>query len=464
MYNLIARHILAPVLDFSRGTRTLKCLKELEESQWWSRDKILELQNQRLRQLVRHAYDNVPYYRRLFDERALKPKDIQRSQDLVKLPVLTKKLVRNNSDNLLARGFPAKDLVPNCTGGSTGEPLVFYSTRDDQYNWGFAAGQRAYRWAGNEIGEKCAWLRWVRPYRSKMEKLRETAARFFERILLLNPIEMSVESLPLFIRKLEDFQPTILQGYPSAIYLLARFMEREGKPRLRPKAIITTSEQLYDYQRDLVSKVFQCETYSHYSSWEVHAIATECPEHSGYHIAAENVIVEIADDEDRPVLAGGEGRVLITNLHNYAMPFIRYDMGDVAVSSDKTCPCGRGLPLLAAINGRKCDIIFTRSGKSIPGMALPKEFLAPFGIEQFQIVQETYEKVVVKLVLGREYPQEHADRLTRQIISQYRPIFGEDVDIAIEFVDQIPSTGAGKRRVVVSNLPPRGEEDSGLLL
>lgn len=464
MYNLIARHILAPVLDFSRGTRTLKCLKELEESQWWSRDKILELQNQRLRQLVRHAYDNVPYYRRLFDERALKPKDIECSEDLVKLPILNKRLIRSNFDNLMAQGFPAKELIPNATGGSTGEPLSFYSTRNDLHNWGFAAAQRAYRWAGNEIGEKCAWLRWMRPYRSKMEKLRETAARFFERILLLNPIEMSVESLPLFIRKLEDFQPTILQGYPSAIYLLARFMEREGKPRLRPKAIITTSEQLYDYQRDLFSKVFQCETYSHYSSWEVHAIATECPEHSGYHIAAENVIVEIADDEGESVPVGEEGRVLITNLHNYAMPFIRYDMGDVGVGSDKTCPCGRGLPLLAALSGRTTDVIITRSGKSIPGTALPWRFLASLGVEQFQIVQETYERVVVKLVLGREYPQEHADRLTREIISRYRPIFGEDVDIAIEFVDQIPSTGAGKRRVVVSNLPPRGEEDSGLLL
>jgi len=131
VYNFIARHILAPVLDFSRGTRTMKCLKELEQSQWWPRDKIVELQNQRLRQLVRHAYGKVPYYRRLFDDRGLKPNDIERAEDLVKLPILTKQLIRNNFDNLVTPGFPAKDLVPNCTGGSTGEPLVFYSTRDD---------------------------------------------------------------------------------------------------------------------------------------------------------------------------------------------------------------------------------------------------------------------------------------------------------------------------------------------
>ncbi|MBA7651378.1 hypothetical protein ES703_59197 [subsurface metagenome] len=146
------------------------------------------------------------------------------------------------------------------------------------------------------------------------------------------------------------------------------------------------------------------------------------------------------------------------------MPFIRYDMGDVGISSDKACPCGRGLPLLAALNGRTSDVILTTSGKSIPGMVLLWGFLASLGVEQFQIVQETYQRVVVKLVLDREYPAEHLDKLTRKVISQYRPILGQDMDIAVELVDQIPLTRAGKRRVVISNLPPRGEGDPGLLL
>jgi len=214
---------------------------------------------------------------------------------------------------------------------------------------------------------------------------------------------------------------------------------------------------LYDYQRDLFSKVFQCETYSHYTSWELLAIASECPEHSGYHISSENAIVEIVDYEGRPVPSGVEGRIVVTNLHNYAMPFIRYDIGDLGVSSDRACPCGRGLPLLSSLNGRECDIIFTRSGKSVPGMAIPKEFLVSFGIEQFQIVQESYEKIAVKLVLGREYPAEHLDKLTREIINQYQPLLGKDVEITTEFVDHIPHTEEGKRRVVTSNLPQSGE-------
>ena len=459
MYSLIARYMLAPVLDFFRGTKTMKCLKELEESQWWSRDKILELQNQRLRQLVRHAYDNVPYYRRIFDERALKPNDIECSEDLVKLPVLTKQLIRNNFDDLMARGLPGKERIQHATSGSVGEPLVFYRVRND-LNWGSAALQRAYEWAGYEIGDKCVSI-WRRYSYKPMVNFREAAAKFFERILFFDVEKISTEKMPLFAKKLKHFQPEFIRSYPSAIYLLARFIKREGKPRLRPKAIITAGEQLYDYQRDLFRKVFACETYSCYGSWEVPAIASECSQHSGYHIAAENVILEIVNDEGKPIPVEEEGRILVTNLHNYAMPFIRYDIGDVGAGSDQACPCGRGLPLLAKLSGRTTDVILTRSSGAIPGIALPRTFLASLGIDQLQIVQENYQKVVVKLVLGGECPQKRADELAREIIARYRPILGEDMDITVEFVDQIPLTRAGKRRVVISNLPPRSDEDSG---
>ena len=167
MYRWIARHLLAPVLDFWRGTKMLRCLKALEQSQWWPRDRILELQNKRLRWLIRHAYENVPYYRRLFDERALKPGDIKRAQDLVKLPVLTKRLIWDNFDDMMAQGVPSKEVIPQSTGGSTGETLKFYSTKDAYYNWGYAAAQRAYSWAGHEVGDKVIELRGVQPYQVK---------------------------------------------------------------------------------------------------------------------------------------------------------------------------------------------------------------------------------------------------------------------------------------------------------
>ncbi len=462
MYSLIARNVLAPMLDFSRGTRTMKCLKELEESQWWPRDKFLELQNQRLRQLVRDAYDNVPYYRRVFDERALKPGDIQCSADLARLPILNKHIIHHNFDDLLARNLPVKKRLPAATSGSTGEPLMFYSTIDDRHNWGSAASQRAYRWAGYEIGEKCitVWRRYSYP--SAMETLRQASMRFLERIMLFDIADFSTETLPFFARKLEDFQPKFIRGYPSAIYLLARFFKKERKPTPGLKAIITSAEQLFDYQRDLLQEVFHCETFSHYGAWELPAIASECPEHSGYHIAAENVIVEVIDNEGKLLPAGEEGRIIATNLHNYAMPFIRYDIGDIGALSDQACPCGRGLPLLAKLSGRTADNLSTRSGRVIPGTALPRKFFAFLGVEQWQTVQESYEQVKVKLVLDQEYSQEHRDKITREVISRYKPILGEEIDVAVEFVDEIPLTRAGKRRVVISNIHSKGEQDSSL--
>lgn len=455
MYEFMTKHVLAPVLDICRGTATMKCLKELEETQWWPRYKILALQNERLSKLVRYAYDNVPYYHRIFQEQGLKPEDMETSEDLVKLPILTKQLIRNNFSDLVAQDFPKRQLMPRSTGGSTGEPLEFLRTKHDFYNWGSAAELRAYGWAGYELGKKCALLWEIYPYKSTIENFTRTLTHLLERIVVFNALEISVDKLPLFAKRLESFQGGFIRGYPTAIYLLARFIEREGKPKIRPKAIITSGEQLYDFQRELYLKVFECETYSHYGSNEAHAIASECSEHSGYHISAENTVVEIVNDEGRPVPVGEEGRILVTNLHNYAMTFIRYETGDVGVISNKACPCGRGLPLLAAVNGRTADVIFTKSGRRIPGSALPWGFLASLGVEQFQIVQENYEKVVIKLIIDREYPRDRVDEIIKEVLRRFRSMFGEDIDVAVELVDQILPTSSGKTRFVISNLPER---------
>jgi phenylacetate-CoA ligase len=451
VYSTIAKKILAPTLDLLRGTKTVKCLRKLEKSQWWPQDRILDLQSDRLRKLIKYVYDNVPYYYRIFRERKLKPNDIQTSKDLAKLPILTKQIIRENFGDLIARGFSTKEIIPYSTGGSTGEPLRFYRTKEDFYNWGSAAELRAYGWTGYEIGDRCALL-WERyPYKSMIEKFTQTSRQFLQRITLFNALDMSAEKLCFFLEKMENLQPKFIRGYPTAIYLLARFIEKKGKHNIRPKAIITTGEQLYGYQRDLISKVFKCKTYSHYGSHEVHAIASECPEHSGYHISAENVIVEIINDEGELVPAGEEGKVLVTNLHNYVMPFIRYEIGDIGTISDKVCPCGRGLPILTTLSGRTTDIIFTKSGKRILGVFLPFRFFSSLNIEQFQIVQETYEKLIIKLVLEKECPYDK-NKIIKEIKCVYEPILGEDMDIVIEFINQIPPTRAGKRRIVKSNV------------
>lgn len=452
MYSTIARTLFAPVMEKLRGTETLMWIGDLNESQWWPLEKILELQNRRLKQLVSYIYENVPYYRRTFDERSLNPEDIKSSVDLNKLPILNKALVRQNFNDLIANDFPAKGMLLRATSGSVGEPLALYRSRDGLYNSGYATAQRAYTWAGYEIGDKCLLFGLDNRYETGWERIREKGTTYFERIMFFDVLKVTPENVALLARRLQRFRPRFIRGYPSAIYVLARHIEQEGGPKIEPRAIITTAEQVYDYQRELFLHVFGCETFSYYSAIEAVAMAGECSEHSGLHISSENTIIEVVDDNGSIVPAGIEGKLLVTNLHDYAMPFIRYEIGDRGALSDAACPCGRGLPLLGNLSGRENDTIVTRSGKRVPGTGLPRKVFAYWGVIEYLIVQESYDRVVVKLVLDRQYPQQHIDDLMAETINQYHAILGDDVEIAIEFVDHIPLTRAGKRIGVISKI------------
>jgi phenylacetate-CoA ligase len=457
--NFITTHVLAPTLDLLRGTRTLKCLQELEDSQWWPRDKILELQNQRLRKLVEHAYTTVPAYRRVFDERGIEPGDIASSEDLVKLPIITKRFIRDNFDDMVSRGYPKREIIVQSTGGSTGEAMVFYRSKQERMSWNYAASFRGYRWAEYEIGDKLIGIGQVVPSNSVGEGISQSLRYFFEGIMRLDAADMSPEMMPVLTARIARFNPRYFRGYPSALQILAQFIEEEGKYTFRPRAVFTGAEMVYDYQRELFRKVFGCETYSHYCSFELHPIAVECPTHSGHHISAENVIVEIVNDEGEIVPAGEEGRILLTNLHNYAMPFIRYDIGDRGVLATQDCPCGRGLPLLSTLVGRSDDVIITRSGRRIPGTVLHRRFLAFFGVEHIQIVQESYQKITVRLVVNKHSTKEQIDKITYEVIKEYKRVLGEDIEIAVEFVDRMPLTPMGKQRVVVSKLSQQMRDD-----
>ncbi len=453
MYHFIAERVLAPALDAARGTRTMKCLAELNESQWWPPDKIRELQNRRLIELVSYAYENIPYYRELFKARSLKPSDITSIADLPKLPLLTKNIVRENPEDIISRNYPAKLRVSMFTGGSTGEPLTFFRTRDDQQNWGYAAAERSHSWTGYRIGDKRVLISVLRPYPSAGDRIYQNGRNFFKRAIHLDAKKLSVQTLPGYVDKLQKFQPRLIHGYASALEMIANYIE--GKPglKIRPVAIICGGEQLYSRQREIIERVFACRVFRYYSSWEVHSIAAECGEHSGLHIAAENVIVEIVDDDGNPVHNGTTGRILLTNLHNFAMPFIRYEIGDKGTLGNAACACGRGLPLLTSLEGRSSDIIITRSGKRIPGAALIHIFREPMGIARFQLVQESLDLLIINMVPESEYPREHLDRVAESIANKYRALLGSDIRISTRFVDDIASTTDGKRKFIISKIP-----------
>jgi len=439
----MARNIFVPALDFLRGTMVKRCLKELQRTQWLKPEELLEIQRKNLRCLVKHAYENTSYYHRRFRERRLKPDDFKSIEDLAELPVLTREEFRSNFADLVARNYPERKMKLYSTGGSTGEPLRFYVIKK-QRSWETAAMLRSNKWCGYRLGDKISLI-WGSPIDvSEAEKLNNKVINFFWRRLVLPATELSEEQMRVYAKKLVDFKPKILRGYASAIYLFSKFIEREGL-RVRPEAVITTAEMLFDHQRKEIKEILGCDVYDSYGSREVEEIASECGEHVGYHISAENVVLEFTKNGES-VSSGEMGAILVTNLRNYAMPFIRYEIGDLGKPTDETCPCGKGLPLMKSIEGRITDIIVTPK-KFVSAIVLENIF-GDLPIRQYQVIQETERKIAVKIVKGTGYSQKDSDF----IVEKLNRYLGE-FQIDLQLVDSIPPSESGKRRVVISKVP-----------
>jgi len=443
IYQKLAKDVFVPSLDFLRGTKVGRCLKELEKNQWLKLEELREIQQKNLKFLIKHAYENTPYYHRKFKERGLKPDDIKTKEDLAKLPALTKEEFRNNFDDLVTTSYSRQKMRLYSTGGSTGEPLRFYVIKK-QRSWETAAMIRGNSWCGYRLGDKISLI-WGSPIDvSETEKFDNKIINFFWRRLFLAASELSEARMRRYAQKLIDFKPKILRGYSSAVYLLSRFIEHEGL-NVSPDAVITTAEMLFDHQRRKIEEVFGCDVYDSYGSREVEEIASECAEHVGYHISAENVVLEFVKNGEW-VAPGEMGAILVTNLSNYAMPFIRYEIGDLGKQSDEICPCGRGLPLLKSLEGRITDIIVTPD-KFISSPILENVFL-DLPVKQYQIIQETEKKIVIKIVKDEGYSPKDA----KSIITKINRYIGH-IQIEFRLVDSIPPSESGKRRVVISDIP-----------
>lgn len=450
MYSVLARHVLYPIGEAFIGASMLKHLKVLEKTQWWSPAELRELQNEKLRKLMGHVYRNVPYYRRILVERGLTDKDIDTIEDLSKLPVLTKEDVRRNSSDLMAEDFKRWKPILSPTSGSTGEPLRYYVGMDvASVTW--ASMFRSWAWAGYELGDKrvtFAGSALVPPTGSLKSRLRNLV----ERNLALSPSRMTEEAMGTYVEKIRKFRPKYIRGFPSSIYMLAEYVERRAVENIRPRAIFTTGESLHLSHRRAMERVFKCEVFDQYGLYDGGAMIMECPTHEGYHIMAEKAVIEIMNGQ-RPSLAGEQGEIVTTDLHNYAMPFIRYATGDLAVLSDAMCSCGRGLPVVEALEGRKVNLIVLSDGSAISGLVLTDifEYMTrerPESIKQFQIVQEAVGHIAVKLVPGPDYSPSD----TASIVSDIKKHVGSDWDVGVEFVDGIPATSAGKRLFVISKV------------
>jgi len=432
-----------PLIDSYKGNSVIKYINKLEQTQWISREEIKDLQEKKLRILIQHAYQNVPYYHIIFRKNGLKPEDIKTAEDLGKIPILTREELRNNFNDLIARNISPKKRVLSSTGGSTGEPVKFYLPKDGGLAWG--AFWRALVWYGIERGDKFAQI-WSHSHSHAIKtNFYKKIGEFLRGYIFLSAFDMSEKKLKYFANTLIKFKPKYLDSYPSAAYILAKYVKKKGF-NIKLKSVITTAEKLYDYQRQTIEEAFGCKVFEYYGCGECLSMAYECPEHKDLHITSEKVIIETLKKEIS-ALPGEMGSVVVTDLDNYVMPFIRYENGDMATISDEFCDCGRELPLMKSVEGRITDVIVKSDG--FISSPIVTTIFKNLPIQQYQVIQEEKKHLVIKIIKDVKYSQKDTDF----ILKKMNNYLDKDVEINIDFTDNILNTKAGKQRVVISKVP-----------
>lgn len=435
---------------------------ELQATQWWTAEQLEELQGARLRALLEHAYANVPYYRRVFDERRLVPGDITSLDALQLLPILTKDDVRRNLRELVARNIDPSRLYFFMTGGTTGTPLGFYHERDVTTPHEDAFMYRQWSWLGYRFGDRIAYLRAFNlRHRDRDGKPAWWDYNAVENSLVLSIFEVNQARLPLYIQKLRDFRPRFIQGYPSVLEIVARFALEQGIDSIRPQGIFTEFENLYPAQRALIEQAFGCPVLGGYGHSERAVDAVECPQRQGYHVSMEYGIVELTDQNGERVPEGEQGFVTGTGLDTHCMPFIRYQTDDVARLSADPCPCGRKMPMLQDIVGRwQHEVIVTADDRVIPITAMNVHSDAFANVEQYQFLQERKGELVIRVVRGARY----AEADTQRILAALHAKFRGGIDLRVVFVPEIPRTQRGKYRLLDQKLDVGAAEPGRVLV
>lgn len=423
--------------------------QELEASQWWDADRLEALRTARLQALLRHAATHSPWYREQWHASGLDPASVTATSDLARWPVIDRDTIRANR-TMMRSTAPGTRLIAKATGGSSGVPLQFDLDFDSNERR-MAAWHRGYGWAGAAPGTRQWYLWGVPPDATADWKKRK--GRLYDRLYRRTTescFELSDTVVERFAASLARTRPDAIVAYTGALYTFAKLLEARGIVPYTPGSIVVGAEKLHQFQRETIERVFGAPVFETYGSREFMLIGAECPEHAGLHITAENLIVEALGSDDRPVPAGEEGDVVITDLTNTGMPFIRYRNGDRAVMATGRCGCGRALPMLEGISGRRLDVLTTPSGQQLPGEFFPhilKEFSA---VQRFQVEQDDPALITVRLV-APEWRDADAARLAREVAA----VAGGALQLRVEQVADIPLTGAGKLRVVVNRLAER---------
>ncbi len=422
-------------------------MEEFDRNQWLSYEELIQYQSENLRKLISHSFENVPYYNEVMKKSKLTPGDIKTTEDLYKLPILTRQDIRKNFDKLRAVNYPSRTLEKGHTSGSTGSPLQFLWDKNiilitNVVDW------RQKNWAGLKIGDKTALIygRIVVPLSQKKPpfwRINKIHGQLF-----LSSFHLKKDNIKYYIDILKKFKPLALEAYPSTAYLLAKYIIKFGE-KIPLTSVLTTSETLFDSHRKVIEEAFSCQVYDFYGMAERGIFATECSYHEGQHINMDYGIVEIVDRNNKNLPPGESGKLITTGLHNYGMPLIRYATTDISSISSRQCSCGRAFPLMDRVTTRAEDFIIAPDGTLISPIVLQHPFKPLKTVVESQIIQEDVNNLTIKIVKDDGYSDKDTDFLQEELGKR----IGTDIEISFEFVDNIPRSKAGKLKWVISKIP-----------
>ncbi len=437
----LAGRVIFPLQERLKGKPTFRRLAELERTQWLTPDALAELTFCRVRRHLDWVYREVPHYRRLLDAHELPPSRIASLDDFARVPCLTKDDLQRRFDDLQPRTRLA-GAQRVATGGSTGAPVTVLVDRE-RTAFTDAARLRAHRWWRADVGVPEVVL-WGSPHELTKQDVVRTVRDRLLNSYLLSAFDLGEAALARYADAVRRRRPVKLYGYASALYLLARYLERTGfrSGDGWPRVVFTTAEPLYDFQRAVIERVFGAPAAVEYGCREGGLIANECPD-GGLHVPAEGMHVEI-DAAD----GGARGEIVITNLDSWAMPIVRYRTGDIGELDTRPCRCGRGLPRLARVDGRSTDFLVTATGKVMHALAVIYILREAPALRAFQVVQETIDRVVVRVVPDDGFVPATATAIAARV----RQLFDDAAEVEVAVVDAIERAASGKHRYVISRV------------
>lgn len=426
------------LIDFFSGAHFFQKLKFLEKMQYSSRKDIESLQYEYLRSLINDAYVNTAFYKNKYEKAKVNPNFLVSLSGLSKFPVVTKKEIRGEYKKMINKRFDIEKLKHTQSSGSTGEPKIFYFD-SETYGWRLATTYLGWKRSGFRFGHK-----WLRISMAERKTAFYKVFNFFSRCIYFSLTDFNEDKLEIIRKTLEKEKPEMVYSYCSALYVLADYLDKHGYKYDFIRSIIVQGDMLFPKYRKTIEKVFQTKVFDTYGGDGI-VISGQCNK-GNYHVQDLGVIIEIVDDKYRPVKDGELGKILVTDLHNHAMPLIRYEIADLGIKKGGKCKCGSCFSMMEPPIGRDTDIIKLSNGMSL----LVEYFVVVFEyyleILQFQVREVAQDKLLIYLKVTKDFN----DRIKMKLVNQIKNYCNGGIEIEVKIVDEIPLGRSNKRRFIIS--------------